>query len=310
MTTSNSASSSPSRHSYEVNPTASAASQNFSPHRQVGETSSVEEIVETRRVRVDPELAVGPSTVPATGIEELPAPEPLQSRPALSAINLSNFTPATVSSTLRPWDLIRIRSTYHIPTEIDLLLPPADWRAHQPPVSFFTLYEEHLVAGLRFPLHKFIVDVLRYYRIPLAQLVPNGVRILIRFLITCLEHNVPPTVTLFRYFFQMRRSSQTVGYRSFHSRTPLKILTPENNQGWKPRLFFVRVQGWYLPEEWNFDRFADPFAKHKTYSTPSTVVLGALSSLDGRRVTDTELIRHGLNAAFAGEKGKQSSKGL
>ena len=307
MTTSISASSSPSRHRYEADSATSAASKNPSPRRQVGDTSSVEEVVEPSRVRADPELSDEQCRVPIT---EIPAPEPLRSRPSLSSIDPSRFTPATVSSTLRPWDLIRIRSTYHIPTEIDLILPPADWRAHQPPVSFFTLYEEHLVAGLRFPLHKFIVDVLRYYRIPLAQLVPNGVRILIRFLITCLEHNVPPTVTLFRYFFQMRRSSQTVGYRSFHSRTPLKILTPENNQGWKPRFFFVRVQGWDLPEEWNFDRFADPFAKHKTYSTPSTVVLGALSSLDGRRVTDTELIRHGLNAAFAGEKGKQSSKGL
>ena len=140
--------------------------------------------------------------------------------------------------------------------------------------------------------------------------MPNGVRILIRFLIACLEHNVPPTVTLFRYFFQMRRSSQSVGYRSFHSRTPLKILTPENNQGWKPRFFFVRVQGWDLPEEWSFDRFADPFSKHNTYSTPSSVLLGALPHLDGHRVTESELIHHKLSAASAGDKGKQRSKGL
>ena len=197
-----------------------------------------------------------------------------------------------------------MRSTYNIPAEIDLILPSTEWRAHQPPVGFFTLYKEHLVAGLRFSLHKFIVDVLRYYRISLAQLVPNGVRILIRFLITCLEHNVPPTVTLFRYFFQMRRSSQSVGYRSFHSRTPLKILTPENNQGWKPRFFFVRVQGWDLPEEWNFDLFADPFAKHKIYSTPSSIILGALSSLNGHRITESELIHHNLNATSVGKKEK------
>ena len=68
--------------------------------------------------------------------------------------------------------------------------------------------------------------------------------------------------------------------------------------------------GWDLPEEWNFDRFANPFAKHKTYSTPSSVILEKLSSLDGLRIIELELIYHNLSAASVREKGKQSTKGL
>ena len=152
-------------------------------------------------------------------------------------------------SSLRPSNVERIRAKYFIPEAIALGVPDRNWRASRPPIGWICLYEEHLKAGLRFPLHLFISILLNEYRVPLAQIVPNGIRILIKFLMLCVEHGIEPTIELFRFYFQFRKTVQCLGYKTFHARSNLKIITPDNNANWRPRYLFAQMPGWEISEE-------------------------------------------------------------
>lgn len=98
------------------------------------------------------------------------------------------------------------------------------------------------MGGLRFPIPPFVQEVLAHFRVPLAQLVPNGVIMLIRFLLTCAELKEVPKIDLFRYFFQLKKAAQAPGCVTFSSRGGFRVLTPDNNTGWKPRYIFFRAE--------------------------------------------------------------------
>ena len=139
-----------------------------------------------------------------------------------------------------------MRVGFHIPTRVEVLIPGVKSRAQLPPMGWFYVYKDQLLAGVRFPLHPFLLDLLNHYQMPLAQIAPNGVRILIRFLLTYLENKVEPSVDLFRYFFQLRRGVQAKGYRFFQSRMAWKIGTPKttNVESQNFSLLGIRVWGW------------------------------------------------------------------
>ena len=120
-----------------------------------------------------------------------------------------------IVSRLEPSDLEKIRDLYHIPQNVVLVVPGLNWRASCPPVGWVCLYEGHLRAGLRFPLVPFVRNILNEYRVPLAQIVPNGIRILMKFLLLCGENEVEPTIELFRFCFQLRKAAQASGYKLF-----------------------------------------------------------------------------------------------
>ena len=174
--------------------------------------------------------------------EWIPRP-PLTMKPIPTLATNQNF------SSLRPSDVRRIRAKYFIPEVIALGVPDRTWRASRPPIGWICLYEEHLKACLRFSLHPFIPMLLNEYRVPLAQIVPNGIRILIKFFIIYVEHGIEPTIELFRFCFQLRKAAQCLGYKTFHARSNLKIITPDNNAGWRPRYLFAQVPGWEISEE-------------------------------------------------------------
>ena len=111
-------------------------------------------------------------------------------------------TDTDLSSLLRK-DLQRIREKYHISFDIVLLVPGKNWRASSPPVGWMYIYEDQFRAGLRFPLHPFIRALLHHYQIPITQVLPNGIRLMIKFLLVCGEHKVEPTVELFQFCFQI-----------------------------------------------------------------------------------------------------------
>lgn len=134
-------------------------------------------------------------------------------------------------SEIRIGELKRIRVAYHIPENVEIAVPTDEFKASRPPVGWWCCYEDQLKGGLRFPLHPFIPQLLSYYKTPVAQVVPNGVRIITQFLLSFLEQGVTPTIELFRYFFQMKRAAQAGGYVGFSSRGGFLVSTPDNNSG-------------------------------------------------------------------------------
>ena len=100
-------------------------------------------------------------------------------------------------STVRRSNLWKFRTRYHLDAGVGLIVPGKEWRASCPPLGWICIYEDQLRAGLRFPLHPFIRVLLHCYQIPITQIVPNGIRLVIKFLLICGEQGVEPSVELF-----------------------------------------------------------------------------------------------------------------
>ena len=145
--------------------------------------------------------------------------------------NLPSVATENNPSNLLRKDLQKIRAKYHLASDVALIVPGREWRAISPPIGWICVYEDQLRAGLRFPLHPFIRALLNFYQIPLTQIVPNGIRLVIKFLLICGEHGVEPTMELFQFCFQIRKAAQAPGYRTFQARRNLRIQTPDNNSG-------------------------------------------------------------------------------
>lgn len=145
-------------------------------------------------------------------------------------VNVPRIATADLASELREGELDRLRVAFHIPDDVEIRIPGPEWKANRPPVGWLCVFEDQLKGGLRFPIPQFVRDVLNFFRVPLAQVVPNGVRIVVRFLLTCLEKEIaPPSIALFRYFFQLKKAAQAPGCVSFQSRGGFRIRTPYNN---------------------------------------------------------------------------------
>lgn len=76
--------------------------------------------------------------------------------------------------------------------------------AFRPRLGRVPVYLAHLNAGVRFPLHTFIVSLLNHWRISLAQLVPTAVHRIISFIWVCTFRGVTPTVNLFLAIYRIK----------------------------------------------------------------------------------------------------------
>ena len=81
------------------------------------------------------------------------------------AVNYEDF-----QSMLFVEDLIRIAARYNL----EVLMPyELEW-LHHPTDGYVTLSETYLKFGVRFPLHPFFVDVLKYLGLTVFQVTPTG----------------------------------------------------------------------------------------------------------------------------------------
>ncbi len=71
-------------------------------------------------------------------------------------------------------------------------------RVTNPPVGRIGVYLEALWAGLRFPFHGFVNELLTEYQLVPAQLAPNAWRTIVGFLSLCLAFGIPTSVNVFR----------------------------------------------------------------------------------------------------------------
>ncbi|KAL2524381.1 Uncharacterized protein Adt_09435 [Abeliophyllum distichum] len=122
------------------------------------------------------------------------------------------------------------------------------------------IYQDSLKAGLRFPLHPFLVEFFCTFNLSPGQLVPNALRMLNYYLLVCLRHGIEPSVDVFRLLFEMKLLDRYDCYvvfshrdRGLPSHDHFKIPNcPSSNNGWKNRYFFVKpVAGNFpFPLDW------------------------------------------------------------
>ncbi|GFP93660.1 hypothetical protein PHJA_001510400 [Phtheirospermum japonicum] len=92
----------------------------------------------------------------------------------------SMVDPEDVVSTLTYQDVERFKSLSYFPTHWECYVPgPEDGGLSMAPHFSLCLYEDMFRAGVRFPLHPSICEILNFYNVCPAQLAPNAWKVII-----------------------------------------------------------------------------------------------------------------------------------
>lgn len=74
------------------------------------------------------------------------------------------------------------------------------------------MYEEHLKPGIPLPLSLFVIDILHFWNLTLAQVHPLFSRALIGFMIICQVLGIPTSPTIFRRHYKVRAAETNSGW--------------------------------------------------------------------------------------------------
>ena len=134
-----------------------------------------------------------------------------------------------------------------------MVIPYELEREHQPPEGYVTQLETYLKFGVRFPLHPFFMDVLKYFRFTVFQVTPNGWAHMIGLFGLFLECRMaPPTTVEFVWFYSIKSNKNDKCFYYFAKRLSkgLKVIAKiKDSLGlWKEAYFYipkVQVKGTY-----------------------------------------------------------------
>ncbi len=177
-------------------------------------------------------------------------------------------------------------------------------RVTNPPVGRIGVYSEALWAGLRFPLHGFVNELLGEYQLVPAQLAPNAWRTIIGFLSLCVAYGIPSSVNVFRQLFSLK-SNPGDGewlYIAFRAGRPLFHGAPSSIHDWKKKFFFLSFErSWGFDPRWRQSRLKTA-NKLPRLSSREQGILDAIRSLGdgillGGLMSEDALINVGLSSA-------------
>ena len=104
-------------------------------------------------------------------------------------------------------------------------------------------YEYQLILGVRLPLHPFVRDVLRCYKITLGQLIVNGWRVVLSsFALWAQAGNGELTAEEFLRMFRLKKAPSSEGwyYLCYWHRDNFVLGKPSSNYpGWRKRWFYA-----------------------------------------------------------------------
>ncbi|XP_019163628.1 PREDICTED: uncharacterized protein LOC109159968 isoform X2 [Ipomoea nil] len=111
--------------------------------------------------------------------------------------------------------------------------------------TYVAVHYDSIKAGLRFPLHPFLVKVLLHYNLVPAMIPPNGHRLITLFLMGHALLGKEPTLELFQYMFIIFEGvGEIEGFVQFQSRPNRRMVEkiPKNTRSWKYKYFFVKLE--------------------------------------------------------------------
>ncbi|GAB2281304.1 hypothetical protein Dimus_039458 [Dionaea muscipula] len=118
---------------------------------------------------------------------------------------------------------------------------------------------DHFKNGLRFPLHPFVVEVIRAYGMIPSWLTQESIGYLVSFIIRALEACLKPTLPTFKCVYQLVDEGH--GYFSFKPRPGYSpIYVPQSPDTWKQRFVLVTSNDW--------DKFQPPRIPNPLSPTP------------------------------------------
>ena len=146
---------------------------------------------------------------------------------------------------------------YRIPELYQLFAPDSDGWVNFLPLSQVAFYVEDLRTDLRFLISEFIRNLLDYYSLCPAQLLPNLVRLIISFALLCRLISIESRPSLFQTFFILRPHPKVKSWWFFNPKKGIFFITdlPSSIHGWKNRFFFISSSlSWGFPSCWDDPR--------------------------------------------------------
>ncbi|EXB95449.1 hypothetical protein L484_002279 [Morus notabilis] len=120
----------------------------------------------SQELRAPPERTLGSSPERTLGsIPKLPV--------GMDSNSDSDLNP--LQSRLTQSDLEKIRTTCHIPSNVELRVPSSNDSPYVAPPNGVAVFTEFFHCGPRLPIHPFIHDLLESYNLSLGQLCPNAI---------------------------------------------------------------------------------------------------------------------------------------
>ncbi|GJT73058.1 hypothetical protein Tco_1032344 [Tanacetum coccineum] len=160
---------------------------------------------------------------------------------------MTNF--AAKHSIMTPEMVENFCNDYYIPDEVHPVAPGRDKTITQFPegkVGVYTRFFDY--CGYRIPFTKFLMAVLRYFRIHISQLSPFGAARVSHFEVLTRVLDLAPSVTVFRAFYTRTYSD---GLFSFAKRSPSSPSCfpkpPDSIKNWSDHFFWVDAKVFPIP---------------------------------------------------------------
>lgn len=115
------------------------------------------------------------------------------------------------------------RTTEYIKEGISITPPDLYHRPHQPPPNTTTFFVGRFVRDLRLPIPSLYFNILSFFCIPVNQLAPNSIRIIVGTIIIFQHLNIPLSPQLFHCLYQLKMVEPNVFY--FKGRSVCQFLT-------------------------------------------------------------------------------------
>ncbi|GFP97044.1 hypothetical protein PHJA_001848500 [Phtheirospermum japonicum] len=133
--------------------------------------------------------------------------------------------PEDVVSTLTYQDVERFKSLSYFPTHWECYVPgPEDGGLSMAPHFSLCLYEDMFRAGVRFPLHPSICEILDFYNVCPAQLAPNAWKVIIGFVTLASSMSLPVSAAVFSKMHKIQRHPGCSGVWYFTSDKTTRLL--------------------------------------------------------------------------------------
>ena len=135
------------------------------------------------------------SEIARTGVVAVP-----QARAAV----IPKFDMHVHTSKLSQQELDDIIVTYNIPAELHPILPDPNLTMNELPADKIGIYTLQLdIGGIRVPFSKFLLTVIKHFKVHISQLVPIGLNRVTLFEVRCYSLDSQPTVSLFLVFYRL-----------------------------------------------------------------------------------------------------------
>ncbi|XP_073304546.1 uncharacterized protein [Primulina huaijiensis] len=202
------------------------------------ESSESSESNQSRTSLADPEFTLDSHEAITT--HSRPGKEARHVNQQMNISEADNLWYGHLSSHIPPSSESKLRTLWHIPSSHQIIIPSPEDRPYLAPKGYYTFFQHHLDAGLRFPICDFLQELSKYYQVHLGLLTPNALRLISCFVVLLRALDLPLSCTTFSYFLVLSRSKEGPFYVTSRSSHKLFDGAPSHVKDWKKYYFFIQ----------------------------------------------------------------------